>query len=152
MPVPLVVCEWWSTPAGSLWVRPRGGSDWREGGQRWNLGVGWWPRPFCWREDQDVGEGLQAWLWVRGLLQGGSVGVAALFERRIFLPHLLGALAEVQASQQGCVAGRGQRALGEGGGCSGSVFGQLLLRVLSLRAGVAAALLLEEDLVALCVR
>ena len=85
-------------------------------------------------------------------MEGCSVCVTALLKLCVLLAHLLCALAKIQASQQGGVAGRGQRALREGGGCSGGVVGQLLLRVLSLRAGVAAALLLEEDLVALCVR
>ena len=90
-------------------------------------------------------------MWACGLMEGGSVCIAPLFERRIFLTHLLGALAKVQASQQGGIAGRRERALREGGRRSGGVVCQLLLRVLTLRAGVSVALLPEEDLVALCV-
>ena len=77
--------------------------------------------------------------------------VAPPFERRIFLTHLLGALAKVQASQQGGIAGRGERALCKGRCRSGGVVCQLLFGVFTLWPKVSVTLLSKEDLVALCV-
>ena len=78
--------------------------------------------------------------------------IASLFERCILLTNLLGALSKVQASQQGGVAGRGERALGEGCRRAGGVICQLLFGVCTLRPEVSVTLLPKEDLVALCVR
>ena len=75
--------------------------------------------------------------------------ITSLLKFRVFLAHLLVALAKIQAGQQGGIAGRRERALREGGRRSGGVVCQLLFGVLTLRPEVTVTLLPKEDLVAL---